>query len=234
VFRSASQEAPEINYVRAVPILMEKNSTQTQNSADDAAAGNARNNVTYREVKPVLQGNIWTLRNVTPESGIVRELPAFTAWKTEGAELSEVVTNEEGGVSSNMIVGSKVTPLPNGKYRYDYAIYNMNSDLAVQALSVPVKNLDPSSVGYKGVPMYGEIWSNDPWKTKVETDRVTWSTKPYSEDANANALRWGTTYNFWFVAGAPGVPSSATLVRFKSPPAGQSPNATAPVVAPAP
>lgn len=200
-------------------------------AADDAVAGKARNNTTYRQVKPVLQGNVWALRNVTAE---IRELPAFSAWKADGAVLSDVSTREEGGVSSYMIAGSKATPLTNGKYRYDYAVYNMNSDLAVQSFSVPVKGLDPASVGFKGVPMVGEIWSNDPWNAKVEADRVTWSTKPYSQDANANALRWGTTYNFWFIAGAPGGPASATLGRFKPPPAGESANATAGIVAPAP
>jgi hypothetical protein len=199
-------------------------------AADDAAAGNAHNNVTYREVKPFLQGNRWTFRNVTTE---VREQPAFSAWQTEGAKLSEIVSNEGGGVSGYVVVGSKVTPLPNGKYRYDYAVYNMNSDLAVQAFQVPVKDLDPSSVGFKGVPVQKDMWSDASWNTKVETNRITWTTKSYAEDANANALRWGTTYNFWFVAGAPGVQSSATLVRFKPPPAGESANVTVPVTAPA-
>jgi hypothetical protein len=203
-------------------------------TADDAAAGNSRNNVTYRQVKPVLQGNAWSLQNTTPDMAQLWGQPAMSAWKADGAQLAEVATKEGSGVSSYVIVGSKVTPLGNGKYRYDFAVYNMNSDLAIQSFSVPVKNLDVASVEFKGIPTHGEIWSNDPWTAKIDQDRVTWSTKTYAQDPNANALRWGTTYNFRFVAGAPGAPSKATLAWFKPPPAGVSPNVAVQVSAPAP
>ena len=33
----------------------------------------------------------------------------------------------------------------------------------------------------------------------------TWSTQTYDQNENANALRWGTMYNFWFDADAPPV-----------------------------
>ena len=40
-------------------------------------------------------------------------------------------------------------------------------------------------------------------------------TKTFQQSENANAIRWGTTYNFWFDAeGAPGT-ADAALARFK-------------------
>jgi hypothetical protein len=200
-------------------------------AADDAAAGNARNNVTYREVTPVLQGGIWKLRNSAPEADITRGQPAFSAWGAGGAQLApDIVTDEGGGTKGYIMVGSNVARLPDGKFRYDYAIYNMNSDSAIQSFSVPAKNLDASSVGFRAVAAYGEIWSNDPWDAAIGVDRVTWSVRNPQDD-KANALRWGTTYNFWIITGVDKVQSSATLGRFR-PPTGGSASVTAAIWAP--
>lgn len=199
-------------------------------TADDATAGNARNNTTFREVKPTLQGGAWVLRNITPET---RMEPAISAWAEEGAELSEVVTDEGNGAKSYVIVAYKVTQMAANKFRYDYAIYNMNSDLAVSAMSVPVGNSVLSNIGFKGVNSNGEIWSNTPWTNKALDGKVTWSTQSFTENKNANALRWGTTYNFWFETSTPPVRTQATLTRFKPGPVEVAASVITAVLAPA-
>ena len=197
-------------------------------TSDDATAGNARNNVTYREVKPLLRSGAWVLRN---ENDNVRMQPAIIAWKDAGAQLAEIETTESGA-KTYLIVGSKASSAPGGKVRYDYVVYNMNSDLAVQSFSIPASGVDAASVGFKAVASNGEIWSNDPWQPKVEAGKVTWSTKTYDQDKNANAIRWGATYNFWFVAdGAPGK-ALGTIGRFKPSTDGVPPTASTAVVAP--
>ena len=44
---------------------------------------------------------------------------------------------------------------------------------------------------------------------------VSWSTVPYSTNVNANAIRWGTTYNFRFDADQPPVAGTMTLGLFR-------------------
>ena len=50
----------------------------------------------------------------------------------------------------------------------------------------------------------GEPYSTTDWGIDVDTanGRITWSTSTFGVDPNANALRWGTMYNFWFDADA--------------------------------
>ena len=62
-----------------------------------------------------------------------------------------------------------------------------------------IRASDPN-IGFAAVFSHGDPWSNDAWTNKREAGRITWSTKQFSEAPNANAVRWGTTYNFWFEA----------------------------------
>jgi hypothetical protein len=48
------------------------------------------------------------------------------------------------------------------------------------------------------------------WPATVELGVIRWATTPYEQDSNANALRWGTLYNFWFEANVP--PDNTTVV----------------------
>ncbi len=195
-------------------------------TADDALAGNARNNVTYREVKPILRTGAWVLRR---EAAEVRRQPAVAAWKEDGAQLSEIETLE-GRAKSYIIIGSKANPVGGGKYRYDYVVYNMNSDLAIQSLKVPAPVIDESSIGFRSAPAHGEIWSNRPWEHKVNGGLITWSTERFEDNSKANAIRWGSTYNFWFISDAPPVQGDVTISHFK--PAGSNAGAVTRAVVP--
>lgn len=180
-------------------------------STDDALAGNARNNVTYREVKPLLRAGAWVLKNEKPE---VRTQPAVSAWGTEGAQLAEIEA-VEGPAKTYVILGSRASSAPGAKFRYEYLVYNMNSDLAVQSFSVPATGVDPATIGFSAPSSNGEIWSNEPWQHRVEGGRVVWTTKSHTEDRNANAIRWGSTYNFWFISDVAPRSGDAVIGRFK-------------------
>jgi hypothetical protein len=85
----------------------------------------------------------------------------------------------------------------------------------VRSFSLPVGAAAISNVGSSAVLSHGEPWANDAWQNTVENGRVTWSTKTFQESENANAIRWGTTYNFWFETQAVPTQADADLGRFK-------------------
>jgi len=180
-------------------------------AADDAAAGNGYNNVSHMEVR-ITQGanGGFVITNAIPTTRpTVREAPAIRAWPY--AEFSTHSAPDDGRIT----VAHKVTRISRTKYRYEYAVYNMNSERGVQSFSMPVGNAQISNIGASAVLSHGEAWENDSWQSSVANGRVTWSTKTFQQSENANAIRWGTTYNFWFDAeGAPGS-ADATMARFK-------------------
>jgi len=53
------------------------------------------------------------------------------------------------------------------------------------------------------------------WPATQSPGRISWSTTPYAEDSNANALRWGTLYNFRFDANVPPGETTVFLGLFK-------------------
>jgi hypothetical protein len=140
----------------------------------------------------------------------VRETPAIRAWP-----FAEFSVNASGPEDGQITVAHKVTRLSRTKYRYEYAVYNMNSERGVQSFSIPVGNAQVSNVGSSAVQSHGEAWDNDSWQSGVANGRVTWSTKTFQQSENANAIRWGTTYNFWFEAEAVPTHADAELGRFK-------------------
>ena len=53
-------------------------------------------------------------------------------------------------------------------------------------------------------PLYhsGEPYTNLDWSPTISATEITWNTQSYVVNQDANALRWGTTYSFWFTADA--------------------------------
>ena len=47
-------------------------------------------------------------------------------------------------------------------------------------------------------------------------DSITWSTETFAQNQNANAIRWGTLYNFRFDADQPPQQTNATVGYFKT------------------
>jgi hypothetical protein len=181
-------------------------------ASDDAAAGNGNNNVSHMEVRVTLDAaGKFVITNADASiRPTVRETPAIRAWP-----FAEFAVNASGPEDGQITVAHKVTRLSRTKYRYEYAIYNMNSERGVQSFSIPVGSAQVSNVGSGAVQSHGEAWDNDAWQSGVANGRVTWSTKTFQQSENANAIRWGTTYNFWFEAEAVPTRADAELGRFK-------------------
>ncbi|RMF81031.1 MAG: DUF4215 domain-containing protein [Planctomycetota bacterium] len=181
-------------------------------SPDDAAAKNNINNASYRPATISGSGNSWSA-SVTGTT--VREQQGIRAWGDTVAGVTEVeVKVPNDGL---IIIASEVTDLGGGVWHYEYAIQNMNSDRSVQSVSIPVGDCaNVSNIEFHDVDYHsGEPYDGTDWSVTCTAGVLVWQTTPYSVDQNANALRWGTMYNFRFDATVPPATASMTLGLFK-------------------
>tara|TARA_R110002126_G_scaffold5647_6_gene30273 strand:+ start:9003 stop:11984 length:2982 start_codon:yes stop_codon:yes gene_type:complete len=184
---------------------------------DDAQAGNHFNNASYREVligdyQPGL--GAFDL-NVTGQTSIGQ--PAIRAWAAQdpGVQISEVYLPNEG----LFLVGSRATDNGDGTWHYEYAVYNHNSDRAGGHFSVPLPagvlatNVSSRTVAHHS----GEGIDVGPWTTSILSDKVIWATDDFVFNPNANALRWGSLFNYRFDADIAPVAGTVELGMFKGP-----------------
>jgi hypothetical protein len=128
--------------------------------------------------------------------------PAIDAWRA--VDPSVVIATGDAPNDGRFYVGAKVTNLGGGYWSYEYAVFNMNSDRGAGSFSIPKANssaLQISDVGFHA-PEYhsGEPYALKTWDSTVDANTISWSSDPYTLNANANAIRWSTLYNFRFIA----------------------------------
>jgi hypothetical protein len=194
---------------------------------DDSIAGNGHNNVSHMEVSVTrnAQGAFVFTPTVPGPSPTVREMPAIRAWP-----YADFAVLDSGLEDGRMIVASRATRISRTSFRYEYAVYNQTSERGVRSFTVPLGTASITNVGSSAPFSHGEPFTNDAWEAIVDSDRITWSTRAFADDPNANAIRWGTTYNFWFEAATPPAEIEAVVARFK--PGVGPPNASAKVQGP--
>lgn len=177
-----------------------------------------RNNASYRRVTVAPTTFNLTLQGTT-QSGI----PAIQAWRDHGLgantpDPSVTIGTLDVPSEGRFWYAYKVTDVGAGNYRYDYAVYNLNSDRSGGSFSVQIPaGTFVTDVGFNA-PFYhsGEPYSNAAWNSSTSSCAVTWtSPESFTQNPNSNALRWGTMYNFWFTANRPPVAGTATLGLFK-------------------
>jgi hypothetical protein len=104
-------------------------------------------------------------------------------------------------------VARKVTDLGSNVWHYEYAVRNMNSDHAGGAFVVQFPaGTEIELAGARMVDHHsGEPYSTTPWTTTIDSVAgfIRWETESYATDPDANALRWATTFSFWFDADEP-------------------------------
>ncbi len=179
---------------------------------DDAAAGNHYNNVSYRGVNVSGGGSSWSI-SVTGSTQ--QESPAIAAWQAADPGVAmQQFDDPEGG---RFWLGYRVTVNKDETYHYEYALYNMNSHLSGRRFSVPVPdgviltNIEFHDVDYHS----GEPYDGMDWTDERSGGVLTWSTDTFDTDEFANALRWGTLYNFRFDADSPPQAANATVGLFR-------------------
>jgi hypothetical protein len=182
-------------------------------SADEAPA-DAENNASYRQISITAaeEDRLGSFRDMPPT---VRGAPAIRAWRSHDPEVVETDVRIPG--DGLMILAARASETGAGLWEYEYALHNLNSDRAAFALCVP---LPPQAaigdIGFHDVDYHsGEPYSGSDWTATRCPAGVVWSTQSFLEDENANALRWGTLYNFRFTCAEPPEQGEVEIGLFK-------------------
>ena len=181
---------------------------------------NMYNNASYRRFN--VSGT--TSFSFSPVGPTVRMTPAINAWT--GATIIPI--EPEPGVDGRAFIAYKVTGPVGGIWYYEYAIYNQNLDRGIQSFSVPggcgigqPMDLEfHAPLNHPGIANDGTQgdagFSNAAWTAMGTAEAASWNTETFAQNPNANALRWGTLYNFRFQTGTPPRAADATIGFFKT------------------
>jgi hypothetical protein len=195
---------------------------------DDQQWGNGHNNASWREIGFNSISDPYVLDNDGATETHAGE-PAIRAWAQidSSVRLTEAFVPDDGKI----ILGAKVTDNGDGTYTYEYAVHNLNSDRCIQSVTIPTGDAILTNVGFKDIDYNsGEIYDNTDWASNANTGSASWFGPTYEEDPNGNALRWGTMYNFSFIASASPEFGDITLGLFKP---GATPSLTVSTLIPA-
>jgi len=180
---------------------------------------NMYNNASYRRFN-VIGTTSFTFSAV---GSTVRMTPATKAWT--GATSNKI--EPDPGVDGRAFIVYKVTNPSAGVWHYEYAIHNQNLDRSIQSFSVPLgcgitaSNLKfhapPNHPGFANDGTLGNAgFSNAPWTSSQTASALTWNTETFAQNQNANAIRFGTLYNFRFDSNRPPQGANATIGFFKT------------------
>lgn len=186
-------------------------------AADDAAAGNADNDCSHREL--VASGGPTNFTFAWTGSVAALE-PAIRRWQL----LEPGVTSSDVHVAGDglFVVASMATNVGGGRWHYEFAVYNHDSDRNAGAFTVPlpagttVSNIGFHDVAYRNGDGPGNVSiTGTDWPAVVGASSISWACETPAQNPRANAVRWSTTYNFRFDAdAAPGI-GRATIGLWK-------------------
>lgn len=179
---------------------------------DDALAGNANNNASYRLTRAGSAFGENRYLNYTAPT--VRMKTAMEAWQT--LEPSVVLATIDVPNDGRFWVGANVIDNGDGTWRYEYAVFNMHSHRAAGSFSVQT-GAPVSNIGFRDVMYHsGEPFDQTDWTSSEGAGSVTWSNgTTFNSNPNANAIRFGTIYNFRFTSTAAPVNGTVTLGMFR-------------------
>ncbi len=189
-------------------------------SPDDAAAGNHFNNTSSRLAEVTGSGSSWNINLQFANTAREKQALRFWPFLESDVELLDLYVENEG----LLLLGSKVTGNPDGTWQYEYALQNNNSDRSISSFELPLAaEATVWDVGFHDVDYHsGSPIDGTDWDITVNQTSIKWEcTQTYQENQWANAIRWGTTYNFRFTADVGPQTTKSVFGVFK-PPAGDS------------
>ncbi|HEX4955821.1 MAG TPA: hypothetical protein VF017_20730 [Thermoanaerobaculia bacterium] len=168
---------------------------------DDAQFGNALNNASWREVT-VNSGTF----NLSLSGSTMRLQPAIMAWPTIDPTVEVMAVDVPASPVERFYLARKVIDLGGGVWHYEYALHNLNSDRSARSFTVEfpsgatITNAGTAQINHHS----GEPFATTAWTIDTATPgQVSWFTDTHATNANANALRWASMFNFWFDATSP-------------------------------
>jgi hypothetical protein len=183
---------------------------------------NMYNNASHRQF--LVSGT--TNFTFSPVGVTARMQPAIMAWTN--ATISPQLQPDPGN-DGVWYLGYKATNPSPGVYHYEYALYNQNLDRSLQSFSVPLgAGVNVSNIGFHAPPQEpgwandnipgGNGYSSAPWSNDYQpgSNSITWNCETFAQNQAANAIRFGTLYNFRFDADQPPQAASATVGFFKT------------------
>lgn len=180
---------------------------------------NMFNNASYRRYNVIgTTSFIFTTIGFT-----MRMSPATGAWTGS----TSVTVEPEPGIDGRAFVVYKVTNPSAGVWHYEYAVHNQNLDRSIQSFSVPLGcGVTASNIGFHappnhpGFPNDGTLgdagFGNAAWTSSQTAMAIGWNTETFAQNQNANAIRFGTLYNFRFDSNRPPQSANATIGFFKT------------------
>lgn len=184
---------------------------------EDAGDGNTGNNASVRPVQVSLAGD----NPVVSLSGSTSPgVAAIQLWKdlVPGVVESLVDVADDG----RFIVAARAVRIGGNRWDYEYAVFNLNSHRSAQSFAVPLpEGAMVDSTGFHDVSYHsgdgpgGVNVDDDDWAVSVSAGEIVWATEDFVANEAANALRWGTMYNFRFTANASPETGEATLGLFR-------------------
>ncbi len=183
---------------------------------DDAPWEQGDNNASYRRV--AIGADSTTGYALSFVDATVRTQPALEAWRALHPDVR--ITAIDVPLDGRLLVADRAWEHEAGVWRYEYCVFNLDSDRAGAALSVEVPNgANISAIDFHR-PLYhsGEPWGNEAWSVAREGSSLSWTCpETYAQDPNAAALRWSSMYTFRFDSPSPPAARDrrATLKLFK-------------------
>ncbi len=167
----------------------------------DGVTPTSYNNVSYKRMSIQASGG------ATTTGGTNHHESALIAWQEHGlgvntpdpdVTVATIAVPNEGKLE----VASKAVDLGDGTWRYEYAVHNQNSHMSIASFSVP----NPGSTSghyFHDIDYHDSVDAaidGTDWAPVEGSNSISWSTTPFASNPNANAIRWGTTYNFSFIS----------------------------------
>ncbi len=190
---------------------------------DEAIVGNQDNNASYAPALDVVETtpNVYDILGPASNTTVIGH-PGIMIWEDQDPTVTTVAIDIPG--DRRVYLAYKVTDLGGGLWHYEYAIQNLNSDRAVGSFGVPVSDESSvSNIGFHDIDSHsgdditpvGSYYSNVDWPGTLGSGTVSWASDAFSVDDRANAIHWGTLYNFRFDSTLPPQMGDVTLGLFK-------------------
>ncbi len=182
----------------------------------DEPTENRENNATWRPLDATQSGDNTSFFL----AGAVRPgEAAIQAWKSLVPGVSEAAIDVPA--DGRFILAARVVRVGGNLWHYEYAVYNLNSSRAAAAFVLPrPSGLNIASAGFHDVEYHsgdgpeGQSIVGADWTFGGSVAQIKWETEPYDINPAANALRWGTLYNFRLSCNAAPVPGAPSLELF--------------------